>query len=80
MLSIHFMKHSEIKVKQSSHTYPYRLIIPMKTYKISLGKYTTCMQSPRRPEGGARSPETGVTDVCKSPAGCWELNRGPLNG
>ena len=24
-----------------------------------------------------RSPETGVTDRCKLPCGCWELNPGP---
>ena len=31
-----------------------------------------------RPEGGDRSPGTGVTDSCEPPRGCWELNPGPL--
>ena len=25
-----------------------------------------------------RSPETGVTDSCELPYGCWELDLGPL--
>jgi hypothetical protein len=25
-----------------------------------------------------RFPETGVTDNCQLPCGCWELNLGPL--
>lgn len=27
---------------------------------------------------GARSFGTGITDSCKLPRGCWELNLGPL--
>ena len=27
---------------------------------------------------GVKSPETGVTDSCELPYGCWELNSGPL--
>lgn len=30
------------------------------------------------PEEGVRFPETGVTDGCKQPCGCWELNLGPM--
>lgn len=25
-----------------------------------------------------RSPETGITDSCELPSGCWDLNLGPL--
>lgn len=31
-----------------------------------------------KPEEGARSPKTGVTDECQSPSGCWKSNPGVL--
>ena len=30
---------------------------------------------PGKPEEGIRFPRTGVTDGCKTPSVCWELNR-----
>ena len=33
---------------------------------------------PQRPEEGIGSPGTEVTDNCKPPCGCWELNSGLL--
>lgn len=32
----------------------------------------------RRPEEGIKSLETGVTNGCQPPEGCWEPNPGPL--
>lgn len=32
------------------------------------------------PEEADRSPGTGLTDGCELPRGCWELNRGPVEG
>jgi hypothetical protein len=29
-------------------------------------------------EEGVGSPWTGITENCKQPCGCWELNAGPL--
>lgn len=31
---------------------------------------------PQRPEQGIGSPDTGVTDTCELPHGCWESNLG----
>lgn len=39
---------------------------------------TPCMQCPRRPEEGAKSPTAGVKEGCDLPCGCWELKLGPL--
>ena len=33
---------------------------------------------PHGPEEGVRSPGIEVTDGCKPPCGCWELNSSPL--
>ena len=33
---------------------------------------------PSVPEKDIRSPETGVTESCELPCGCWESNPGPL--
>lgn len=35
--------------------------------------YTAC-----RIQKDIRPPETGVTDSCKLPCGCWESNQGPI--
>ena len=40
--------------------------------------FSTCVQSPRRPEEGARALGTGVIDSFKLPCGCLDLNLGPL--
>jgi hypothetical protein len=45
---------------------------------ICKGVLPVCMQFLQRSEEGVTSPGTGVTDVCKPPCGCWELNLGPL--
>ena len=56
-------------------------------YKISLIFYVracfACMyvcipHALWRADKDVRIPETGVTDGCKPPWGCWELNPGPL--
>jgi hypothetical protein len=39
---------------------------------------TTCMQCLQKPEGGARSLGTEVTDSCELPSGCWESSLSPL--
>ena len=44
-------------------------------------RFITClrsrsMQCPQRPAEGVRSPGTEVTDSCKLPRGCWDLNPG----
>jgi hypothetical protein len=39
---------------------------------------TMCMQGLWRPEKGAGSCGTGVTDGCELPYGCWELNSVPV--
>ena len=31
-----------------------------------------------QPEEGTESPETGATNGCELPRGCWESNPGPL--
>lgn len=36
------------------------------------------LQCPCRPEEGIGCPGAGVTDDCKLPHGCWELNQGSL--
>ena len=33
-----------------------------------------CVQCPLRPDEGVGSPETRVTDGCRPPWVCWELN------
>lgn len=40
---------------------------------------TMCMHHLQSPEGGAISSESGVTDGCKAPSGCWKLNLGFLS-
>jgi hypothetical protein len=37
-----------------------------------------CARCLQKSEEGVRSTGTGVTDGCKLPSGCWELNLRPL--
>ncbi|CAO2630728.1 hypothetical protein LEMLEM_LOCUS20997, partial [Lemmus lemmus] len=37
-----------------------------------------CVQCPRRPEEGIRSPGTGVTDGCDPPCWRWDSNLDPM--
>jgi len=39
---------------------------------------TTCKQCLWRPLGGTGSADTGVTDGCELPYGCWEMDPVPL--
>ena len=39
--------------------------------------YIVFAKCPQKPEEGARSPGTGVTDAHELLCECWELNTGP---
>lgn len=38
----------------------------------------TSLEPAERPQRSFGFPETGVTDGCEQPWGCWEFNLGPL--
>lgn len=40
--------------------------------------HPVCAWCPRKSEEAFGFPGTEVTDSCKSPLGCWELNPSPL--
>ena len=58
---------------QSLKFYVYRCFVWMYVYLFTI--YAWCLQ---RPEEGAESSGTGITDTCELPYWCWESDLGPL--
>ena len=50
----------------------------MSVLPACISVYHACVWCLQRPEEEIRSPGIGVTDNCKPPCGCRELNSGPL--